>query len=343
MAGPASYARLVPKIRVMKSQLLTQDRYREMMASSELKDALSQLRDSLYSEAADAANLEVAIRILETLYFKYLDKLARESPEEVLRVINAFRMDYELRDVLSAMQRVAIGSPGFMEYPTYYIDGSILKMLSQDPEAQTSVTRFLDAIQGTWAYTYADMAVQLYNETKNPQLISWIHLPASIELYSSVLEELRDPALQGILCPLIEYKISASLIQAKLSEIESRIITRLISRVKSCGVDASLLRQMYEREATPQDLASSLREALKYVRPEGEDLGAILHSARMSLKAALKRGVERAFQGYPFSPAIAAAGAVMLRFEVENIIAILSSIELKLKVDEYSKILIISR
>ncbi len=346
MTGPASYSQLVPKVRVYKSMLLTPDRVREIMSTSELKEALAQLRDTIYSQASEASTLEEAYRLLEAGYILSLRRLAEVSPPDARMVFEAFIGDYELRDVLSALQRVVIGNPGLYEYPSYYVEGSMLRRISQDPEALGSPSRFIESLAGSWMHHYANKALQLYNEAKNPLLIEWAHLEATLELYTRPLIESRamdKSLLSKILCPIVEYKTLSGLIQAKVAELDTRIISALIRPCKPCGLNPEDLRQAYDREATPKDLASTVKDVLKYVRPEGDDLGQILHSARQSMRSALKRGARAVLSSYPFTPAIAAAISALLRLEVEDVNVVLSSIVLKLNVDEYSNLIIIDK
>ncbi len=344
MGGPASYAQVVPKARILKSALLTPDKIKEMIATPDFKDAVSQLRDSLYTQASEAPTIEEATRQLEAAFIRILEKLEKASPPAGVEIVAAFRRDYELRDILTALQRVIVGSPGLQELPSYHVEGSLLRRLTQDPEALASHTRFIEALEGTWAHRYLALADKIYRETRNPMLVSWAHLYGSLDMYTAQLDEHSQAGvLHRIICTIVEQRVAQSLIQAKAGSVDSKLVEQLITPAKRCGLDIAQLKQAYDREAVAEDLAASIRDTFRYVKLEGGDIGEILSSIRRTGRMALKAAIRAAYESYPFTPAIVAAAAAMIRIEVEDVNAILTSITMKLKPDEYTKILIIDK
>ncbi|MCE4602225.1 MAG: V-type ATPase subunit [Desulfurococcales archaeon] len=344
MGGPSSYAQAIPKARILKATLLTPDKVKEMIATPDFKDAIAQLRDSLYTQASEASTIEEATRQLETAYMKILARLERASPPDGSEVVAAFRRDYELRDILTALQRVIVGSPGLYELPSYHVENSLLRRITQDPEALASHTRFIEALEATWAHRYLVLADKIYRDTRNPMLVSWAHLYGSLDMYTAQLSEHSHvDTLHRVICPIVEQRVAHSLIQAKVGGIDSKLVEQLIAPARRCGLDIMQLRQAYDREAIAEDLAASVRDLFKYVRLEGNTVGEILSSIRRTSRMALKTAVRIAFESYPFTPAIVAAASAMIRIEVEDVNAILTSISMRLKPDEYSNLLIIDK
>ncbi len=346
MIKPLSYAEILPKLRILKSKLLTPDKARELLSTSTIEDALAVLRDTMYAVASEARSVEGATVALVNLFFSIARGLEAHAPSDAKQFIKAFMGDEELRDALIALQRAYLGKPGVYELPTYRVEGSLLRRIAQDPEAIANPHRFVEAAQDTWARSFILRVSELYNEAKEARVVSWYHLPSSIKLYASAMEKLDSVSrrnVERILCPMIHYRIASALLQAKASNFDARILDRVMEGLKACGVNWAQLRLVYEREPSPQDLAVSLRDLLRRVRLEGKDYIEALESARRSYRVESKMSALAAYASYPYNPALVVAALMLVKLDIEDVKTALTSISLRLKPDEYAVLTVFER
>lgn len=345
MPGPKDYAYIVPKLRMARAQLLTPDKIRDMTSTIQFKEVVGYLRDTLFEKVADADNPDQAYRMLYTVYYSFLEGVARASPDEAKAIVDAFRRDDELRDVLAIAQAVQEGlQPSIVEMPTYHVEDSIVRRLARDQESLTSPLRLLEALEGTWAREPVEAAFQLQQETGQPWIITWYHLPYSLRLFSEAMAGVPSiwrGLLEQVICPLVEYRVASAVLQAKAAGLEARLLDRLLSGVRLCGLDVQAIRQAYEREPSVADLAVVLRDQFPSIRLEGKRLGEILKTARRSSRVAVRRAASHVFSSYPFQPAVVAAGVMLVRDDVDNVKSVVFSLKMKLKPDEYAHTIVV--
>ncbi|MCE4612388.1 MAG: V-type ATPase subunit [Desulfurococcales archaeon] len=340
MGSPADYAKVVPRLRALKARLVGDDKFRELAAVAKIDDALAIVRETMYSRALEAKTLYGMQERMMAIFWENASPLKELLPERSRLIVEAFLREEELKDLLVMLARIVQGRPSIWGLPTARIEGTLAKRVASDPEAVSSQTGFLDAVKDSWAGRPVEEALQAYRETGDPAAILWSHTPLSAAAYSQALKSL-DPGdrigAERVLCPIIEYKLVSSLIQAKSMDLEPRVVDRLLSGISQCGIEWKLYRQAYDREPGPLELATSLRELAKVVRLDGRGMDEIMESARRSFKLSLKRACAAAYSAYPFTPALAAAGVALLRINMEDMLAALQSIILGLKADEYAQ------
>ena len=345
MGSPADYAKVVPRLRALKARLASDEKFRELATVAKIDDALAIVRETMYSRALEAKTLYGMQERMMAIFWENVSPLRELLPEKSRLVVEAFLRDEELKDLLVILARILQGKPSIWGVPTARIEGTLTRRIASDPEAVASQTGFLEALKGSWARELVEDALQAYRETGDPAAVVWSHTPLSAMAYSQALKSL-DPSdrigAERILCPIIEYKLVSSLVQAKGMGLEPRVVDRLLSGISQCGIEWRLYRQAYDREPGPLELATSLRELARIVKLDGRNLEEVMESARRSFRLALKRACMAAYSAYPFTPALAAAGVALLRVNMEDMLAALQSIMLGLKADEYSSIMTVA-
>ena len=343
MNRPARYARAVPRLRAMKARLLQREALREVMLSPTYEEALTLLRDTPY-QAITAASSPSTIQAVALGIFAERALRARKMlPEEAHPVVDAFMREEEARDVLAILRSIYEGRT--LPYiPTASVEGTLAWRIRRDPDILVSTQRLAEFLDRTWMKPYARLALRLAQEARSPEPITWASLPASLGEYSRAVEPFGGAdrrGLEAVLCPYIEYKAAASLVNAKMIGIPPRAIARLLEAREACGIPWAELRQVYEREPGPQEVLYSLRELLPQLRVDTKlPLSQALEQARREALSRSGRAAQAAFGGYPFTPVLAAAALMLAKIEMINVTTILTGIRARLKPDEIGELLI---
>lgn len=344
MFRPSKYALATPKLRVLKAKLLTRESLRELYLSPSLEEALAILRDTPYSSIPVTGNLGGIQSYSLKVFFDRLRAMRRLVPDEAVPVLEAFAREEEARDALAILRAVYEGRE-LPLIPTAHIEGTVAWRLRRDQEALLSTQRLLEALDRTWLKPYARAAVALAQELRSPSPITWMALAAAVREYQSALSQYKGMdrlSLEAILCPYIQYKVLQSLVNAKLLGIPPRALDRILGGLESCRLAWPVLRTSYEREPGPQELLVSARELFHLLRvdPRKPYTEALEEARREALKLSAIEALA-AFAGYPFTPVLAAASAMLAKIEMINVVTILTGIQARLKPDEISEMLIV--
>ena len=336
--SPSKYAQLVPKLRALKSKLITLDRVREVVAQPSLEEAVSFLKDTIYGEALSSGDLASLQRSLTEFYCSRLDSIAKATPREASPLIEAFKHEVEAGDLVVVAQAVGRGGER-PETSTKNIESCEAMKALSEPDALTSTTRFLEVVQGTWASRYQSVLKKVI-ESRGSPLASWARLVIVAGEYSRALEALEPRvsrrAAARVLCPYLNWMIAASLLQAKREGVEARLLEEVLVNVPSCGFRLSRARLVYEREAGVEGLIASISEAVPGVRIEAsKDLVEALESARVEARRESARRASGIFSGFPFHAGILAAGVMLLKFNIEDLVTVLHGVALRLPSEEY--------
>jgi len=338
--GRASqYAVLVPKLRVLKSRLVREDRVREVIAQPSLEDAVALLKDSVFQEAFQYEDPEHINAGVVRVYYREAGRLARYTPAGARPLLEAFLRDIEARDLFTAAAMIAAGKTEIIGLPTARIPGTLLDRVRQEPEALTGLSRLAESLRRTWAYPYMQLAARLAGEYGS-SVLSWMPLAVAAREYSRALA-LLEPRMgrrlaQEVLCPVVAWRIAAALVNAKRQGVPARLLDALLADAQACGFNWRRARQVYEREPGVDGLMAGLREVLPGVRldPSKPPVEA-LEEARAAARSSAKEAGLRVFQGYPFHAGTLAAGLMLLLLEAEDLVTVLTGIRLGLKPEEY--------
>ncbi len=332
------YAVFVPKARTLRARILQEERIREVIAQPGLEEALNLLRDTMYSEALQYKRPDLIQAALIRNYATVIDRLAKATPRQAVPLIEAFRRDLEARDLAAIASSVARGTPvDPHDYPMAGVEGSLIHRLVRDQEALGSMQRLVEALRGSWAEEYSQLMLRLSQEGLG---LEWLGLAISAREYSKALS-LLDPRMgrktaSRILCPLIKWRITASLIQAKREGIPARHLDHVYADVPDCKVKWRKVRLVYEREPGIEGLVASLREVIPGIQLESsKDIQEALAQARAEARKKAKEEALKAFQGYPFHSGLVAATLTLLLIDLEDLSTILTGLSLGLSPEEY--------
>jgi hypothetical protein len=163
--------------------------------------------------------------------------------------------------------------------------------------------------------------------------ITWYHLPFTSKFYSTAVSRIPRRERHGverIVCPLVEYRLAASLIQAKEIGISLKTLDSILGGLRVCGVDWSILRVEYEREPDSTTLAAALKPLFPDLSLEGKSTTEILASAMRSYREVALRRSMSAFAGYPFQAKLPVATAMLLKLQVEDVRSMISAMKLRI-------------
>jgi len=338
--GRASgYAVLIPKLRVLKSRLVREDRVREVIAQPSLEEAVALLKDSVFSEAFQYEDPEHIHAGTVRMFYREAGRLDRYTPPGARDLLAAFLRDIEARDLFTAAAMIEAGKTEIIGLPTARIPGTLLDRVRQEPEALTGLTRLAESLRRTWAYPYMALAVRLVQEY-GPGVLGWMPLAVSAREYSRALS-LLEPRMgrrlaSQVLCPVVAWRLAAALVNAKRAGVQTRLLDQLFQGVEACGFSWKKARQVYEREPGVDGFMSGIREVLPTVRLDpSRDPVEALEEARAAARQAAREEAFSVFRGYPFHAGTLAAGLMLLLIEAEDLVTILTGIHLGLKPEEY--------
>ena len=344
--SPSKYAQVVPRLRAILPRLVTLDRVREAVAQPSLEEAVGLLKDTIYGEALAGKDLASIQRNLTGLYCSKLETIAKFTPKEAIPLIEAFKHEVEAGDLVVLAQAAARGGGERPETLTKGIEACEAVRALQEPDALSSITRFLELIQGTWASKY-QAVLRRAAESPGGRLASWARLVMVASEYARGLDAL-DPQVSGkaaarVLCPYLNWMLAAALLQAKREGVEPRLLEEVLVDVPACRFRVARARLVYEREGSVEGLIASIQEAVPGVKIEAsKDLVEALEDARVAARRESARRALSVFSGYPFHAGILAAGLVLLKFNIEDLVTVLHGIALRLPSEEYLPVTILS-
>jgi len=345
LGSPSIYAQIVPRLRYLKSTLISPDKIREL--SPQLIDIYASLRETKYKTVSETKNVQDAEREIMKRFYSAVDEISRYTPKEAVNLTLAFAREDEINDSLLILRSMAEGKEVDKSNLTSLIwsQSSLSKILAE-PDSLAGIQRYLEmSLKYKHIYNVLKDAYAYYNELKDSSVITWYSLSATSNLYYNSFSDLNTidkGYVSKTLCPIIEGKIALGLIQASLLKIPIRIIEVSFNKINACNISWNKISYIYERESSdPIALATSLRDHFKYVKIEGKKEDEIMNSIRKSSNLSAKRNSEAVFQSYPFSPSLISAALILLKQEVNNIKTIVSSAYLNLNKDEYEQLLTI--
>ncbi|AFZ70471.1 hypothetical protein Calag_0726 [Caldisphaera lagunensis DSM 15908] len=345
MGSPSTYAKIVPRLRYLKSTLIPSDKLREL--SPPISDIYAFLRESKYRSVSDTKSPEDAEKEIMKRFYSAIDEIAALTPSEAMDLTLSFAKEDEINDSLlvlrSIIENKEVNKSTLISL--LWSQSSLNKILAE-PDSLAGVQRYLE-ISSKFKHIYNSLkdAYTFYNELKDASVITWYSLAATSNLYSESISKLNSidkDAVSKTLCPIIEGKIALGLIQSSLLKIPIRVVEASFMKIKACNISWNKIGNIYERESgDPMALATSLRDQFKYLKIEGRKENEIMDSIRKSSYISAKRKAEATFQSYPFSPSLISAALILLKLEVNNLKTIVISSYLKLSKEEYENLLII--
>ena len=336
--SPSKYAPIIPALRNLKAKLVTLDRIREVVAQPSVGEAIALLKDTIYGEALSIEDLSKIQKNLIIHYVKILDKIRKITPVEAVPLIDAFRREVEAGDLV-ILAAISSQSRPLPETVTGEIEDTIAYKIKREPESLSSTARFLESLEGTWASKYSNILKKVA-EAGSQAITSWARLLIVASEYSKALESL-EPRVSGataakVLCPLLNWMIASALIQAKRTGVESKSLEDVLTDVKDCRFRVATAKMVYEREAGVDGMVASINEIVKGVKIDpSKEIVEALEEARVEARKEAVRRANVIFSGYPFHAGIIAAGLVLLKLNVEDMITILHGIALRLPSEDY--------
>ncbi|MDP8003007.1 MAG: V-type ATPase subunit [Caldisphaera sp.] len=345
MGNPSTYAQVVPRLRYLKSTLIHSDKIREL--SPPITDIYASLRETKYKSVSETKNSEEAEKEVIKQFYLSIDDISSFVPKEAINLTLAFAREDEIHDALIILRSIVDGrevSRGNL-LSLLWSQSSLNKILAE-PDSTAGIQRFVElSVNYKHIYNPLKEALNLFNESKDTNVITWYYLAAISNLYSDSLNDLSGidkDYTQRIICPIMEGRIALGLIQASMLKLPLRILDLALSKINICNISWLKVSSIYERESSdPIALGTSLKDLFKYITIEGRKEIEIMESIRKSSALVAKRNSEIAYQSYPFSPSLIASSLTLLKFEVNNIRSIITSSYLKLNKDEYEPLLIL--
>lgn len=345
MGSPSTYAKIVPRLRYLKSTLIPSDKLREL--SPPISDIYAYLRESKYKNVSDTKNAEDAEKEIMKRFYSAVDEIASFTPSESIDLALSFAREDEINDSLLVLRGIVenkeINKNALISL--LWSQSSLNKILAE-PDSLAGVQRYLE-ISSRYKHIYNSLkdAYAFYNELKDSSVITWYSLAATSNLYSESLSKLNSidkDAVSRTLCPIIEGKIALGLMQSSLLKIPTRVVETSFTKINVCNITWNKIGNIYERESGDvMALATSLRDQFKYIKIEGRKENEIMDSIRKSSYLSAKRKAEAVFQSYPFSPSLISAALILLKLEINNLKTIIISSYLRLSKEEYENLLII--
>ncbi len=345
LGSPSTYAQIVPRLRYLKSTLISPDKIREL--TPPLTDIYAYLRETRYKAVSETKSAQDAEKEIMKRFYSAVDEISSFTPKEAVNLALAFAREDEINDSLLVLRSIAEGKEVDKNNLTSLLwSQSSLNKILAEPDSLAGIQRYLEiSLKYKHIYNALKDAYSYFNELKDSSVITWYSLSATSNLYYDSFSDLNSidkNYVSKTLCPIIEGKIALGLIQASLLKIPARIIELSFSKINACNILWNKISSIYEREsADPIALSTSLRDHFKYIKIEGKKEEEIMDSIRKSSNLSAKRSSEAAFQSYPFSPSLISAALILLKQEVSNLKTIISSAYLRLNKDEYEQLLII--
>ncbi|MCX8195500.1 MAG: V-type ATPase subunit [Acidilobaceae archaeon] len=333
MPEPGDYAEAIVIARAIKARLLRPEVIREAALAADFGEALSSLRDSIYSGLGEARGLAQAYSSVWSSYFRQLKRLAQASPAPASELLMALQREEELRDVMILLQSVLLEKRPDVKLPSLFAEGSIVRALLEDPEALLSPQKFSEAVSGSFAAPYVGKAIKAFKELKGGPVALWATPLATLSLYSNSLLTLggdREDA-ERIICLLLEEKALSSLLLAKSLNVPQRFLEEFMDW-ELCGLAGEELLELYAAEAEALGIAAELRGRLS-VRAEGKSVQEVLSSARRSARSLVRARALATMAGYPFRVSFLLSPLLLLRLEAEDVLLLLASKEYKIPPD----------
>ena len=340
MASPSRYAKLVPRLRILRAGLLG-ERVRELGPGP--AEALAALRDTIYapaSEAKDAASFE---RALARVYYSLVDEVASMSPDEARPVVEALPRVRELEDLMTVARSLAeVGRPPEW-VPSVEWPRSALRRVLEELEASPTLSRLFEAASQSPALRpHAAGASEAFGELKTPAAFTWYSFVGAASIVRSAVASAsgidRDQ-VEKVLCPVLEGYAAQGLVEAWALRANPRAVTRALEGPEVCGIRWPSLASAYERgfggELAP--FVQEVAELFRYVRLEGRTPQEVMASARRSWVNSARRAADAAFSGYPFTPALAAAAIVLLTIDVDSVRLSVGSLLMGLRPEEFQQ------
>lgn len=336
MGSPAAYAKVVPRLRLLKSGLLG-GKVRDL--SPPLMDALSALRETVYAPVAEAKDLSSIERAIASRFFATIDELAKLSPAEAVQLVRSFALAKEVEDLMTLARAVTEGSSLPSWLPSVEWSSSEIRYLLSEMEASPSLTRLPELIKDATLRASMEGALQAFADVKSPEAFTWYSLAAQASILDAALRSLEGQdavETMKVVCPLVEERLALAALQAWALRVSPRTVARVLPLRRTCGVNASAVASAYERniESDVVSLSTELSGLLRYVRLEGKTLRDLMASARRTARVSAVRAAAAAFEGYPYTPALIAAGLVLLWVDLDNLRAALIGIGLGLTQQE---------
>jgi hypothetical protein len=332
LGSPSAYAKVVPRLRLLKAGLLG-PRVKDL--SPPLAEALASLRDTMYSGIAEAKELRLVERRLAQQYFSVIDELEGLAPDEAKGLVRAFAEVKEAEDLMTLARALAEGLRPPAWLPSLEWSRSSIRDVMPELEASPSLTRLPDLLKsGPLRKTMAG-ALEAFSDIKSPDAFTWYSLSARLAAIQRALEPIggqdRSDA-EKVLCPLVEGWASLAAFQAWALRVNPRTFARALPQRPLCGVRWASLAEAYERNLSVDvvSLATELSQMMSRVKVEGRGLRDVMSSVRRSAGVAAMRSAMAAFEGYPYSPALIAAALLLLTIDVDNLRAALLGIGLGL-------------
>ncbi len=344
LGDPSSYAQIVPKLRYLKSSLISTKRLKEISPS--LSDIYVALRDTKYRSLTEAKSAEDIEKELIREFYKLVDSISKYVPKDALELTQSFAIEDEINDSLLVAKNLAEGRQVDKDNLASLLwDHSYLDKILAEPDSLAGLQMFLEvSLRYKRIYNIVNEASSIYNETKNPNVFPWYSLMATSQLYSNAMKKLssidRDYT-KKIICPMIEGRMALGLIQSSMLKIPAKTLELVLGNVNVCNISWNDLFTIYERESGDTiALASSLKNFFKHISVEGKSLEEIIDSIRVSSIMVSKKNSEATFKYYPFTPALIAATLTLLKIEMHNLRSIIMSSLMKLSKEEYESLLI---
>ncbi len=336
MGSPSAYAKVVPRLRLLKAGLMGA-KVREL--SPPLAEALSYLRETMYSPLAEAKDVKSIERGIAGLFFSAVDDLLRLSPEEAASVVLSFGLAREVEDLLTISRAVAEGSSLPLWLPSMEWPSSEVGYFLGELEASPSTSRIPDLVREPRLRAALTGAIQAYAETKSPETFTWYALGAETAIFNTALESLEGQdrvSAQAVVCPLVEERVALAALEAWALRLNPRTLARSLPPKAVCGINTGAIASAYERnlESDVVSLSMELSGLLKHARAEGKSLKEVMRSVRRTARVSATRAAAAAFEGYPYTPALVAAGLVLLSIDLDNLRTALVGIGLGLSQSE---------
>lgn len=334
------YARLLPRLRVLKSQLSKSEDIKSLLLVETFEEALRDAGELKIAKerqlSGDLGEVEAELR---RIICGYATEVEKHSPPEAALIAKGFVAEFFLSDLAAAARRV-LAKSGLRRdtLVTSRCPGSPLSMLEEDVD---SVSRVFETIRDPVLKQIASRMIDAYQATGDPNIMDWIARLSRAYLVQEALSKMdkmgRD-SVEAVVCPDILYRLLSGVFYAAMSGLNVQWLDHAYKGVKVCGFNWRTIRQVYESAGGDvEQLLGELRRL--YPVLEGKTVWEALENARSHGLRVSRAKALALFAGYPFHAGLVAATLALLEQEASDITAVLAGKKYKLHADSVETIL----
>ena len=325
---PRDYAFAAPRLKAFRVKSLTADQLREILMASP-QDIQRILREVYYTkgveELGDPVSLDMSLR---RIYMATAAFLRKSSPPESHPIINSMISRYIGGDVAYIMTTVIMGGQIDSSRIASMIYEPGIARLAEIASEENTLDALVKEIKFLEAYMDPQKPIMLYSSIKEPWSLYWgFHIESALSM-ARVLESASRGdrgSLEPIMCPRIDYELSASFLQLSLEEQQYvkklvEILKRLYPGMRGCRVTSALIDSIIDQINTPPAVLSTIQRVpvVGDFFKGKEPLEALL-TADVEYRKFMRSRIDYVYSTAPFHPGFVAAVLQLIELDITDL------------------------